>query len=72
MLFIPDLYDTDGFSLRRVYVLFQRVVDDQARVIGLSANSSEQMDADEYKKFVGTSVFVTGSWEMAWSCPEKP
>ena len=66
-----DLNDTDGFSLRSVYVPLQRVVDDQARVNGLTANSSEQMDADEYRKFAGTTTFVTGSWQVKWSCPEK-
>jgi hypothetical protein len=67
-----DLFDTDGFSLRSVYMVFQRVADDQARVIGLTANSSEQMDADEYIKFTGTSIFVTGSWQVKWSCSDKP
>jgi hypothetical protein len=69
-LFI-DLYDTDGFSLRSVYILPQRLVDDQARVIGLIANSSEQMDADEYRKFAGANILTSGSWQIKWICPNK-
>ncbi len=67
-----DLYDMDGFSLRRVFVLPQRLVDDQARVIGLSVNSSEQMDADEYRQFAGPKIVLTGSWAVKWSCTDKP
>jgi len=67
-----ELYDKDEFSLRTVYLLPERLVDDEAHIIGLTANSSEQMDADEYIKFAGTSIFTTGNWEMKWRCSEKP
>jgi hypothetical protein len=61
------LYDSDGFMLRSINVSFTFGVDDQARLRGLSTNSSVQMDAQEYRQFVG-SVNASGFWNVSWAC----
>lgn len=60
------LNDSDGFLLRTLTVSFVNVVDDgNAQVIGLMGNSSDQMDADEYRRFVGSDG-AKGSWQVSW------
>ncbi len=61
------LYDSDGFMLRSINVSFTFGVDDQARVRDLFTNSSVQMDAQEYRQFVG-NVNAPGSWNVSWAC----
>lgn len=66
-----ELLDSDQFKLRSMLVTFQEEVDDKAVLRGLYANSSEQMDANEYKSFLGTES-ASGSWQVSRTCPEKP
>jgi hypothetical protein len=63
--------DADGFLLRSLEVPFMFVVDDNGRRTQLEANSSSQMDASEYRHFLGGSK-TTGSWKIGWSCPSTP
>jgi len=62
------LLDKDGFELRRVAPDLSLALNDDMDVVGLTANESEQMDASEYKSFVG-SEGQSGSWNIAWNCP---
>jgi len=62
-----NLFDSDNFLLRQAVVPFGLGVDDQGRVIALHANSSIQMDAQEYRKFAGTPP-DGGSWNVSWAC----
>jgi len=57
-----NLFDANDFLLRKTVVPFGLGVDDQGRVIALHANSSVQMEAQEYREFVG------GSWNVSWAC----
>jgi hypothetical protein len=67
-----QLYDADGFILRKIPVAFSRGVDDQARVNSLTANDAVQMDAHSYRDFAGTSK-RSGGWNVSWDCgPEDP
>ncbi|MDE3186748.1 MAG: hypothetical protein KGM96_04400 [Acidobacteriota bacterium] len=61
------LNDADGFLLRSIPVSFMNVSDDgNGQIVGLMANSSDQMDADEYLRFVGTDK-AKGSWQVTWN-----
>jgi hypothetical protein len=62
-----DLYDADGFILRKVPIVFDYGVYG-GQVQSLIANDSSQMDASEYRKLVGTSS-NSGSWNIAWVPP---
>jgi len=57
-----NLYDSDGFILRKAEVLFTLGVDEKARLKSLWANDSLQMEAREYRQF------VAGAWNVTWSC----
>ena len=59
------LYDSDDFVLRRVSVILQRVVNDDAQVVNLLANSSVQMDQQEYVSLIGTSGKF-GRFDINW------
>lgn len=60
------LFDSDGFLLRTITVSFVNVVDEgNAQIIGLMGNSSDEMDAHEYLKFVGRDG-AKGSWQVSW------
>jgi hypothetical protein len=67
-----NLYDADGFILRKVAVSLHLGFDDQARLHSLSANDSVQMDAQEYRSFIGTSEGRKGSWGVEWTCGSAP
>ncbi len=58
-----DLYDADGFILRRIDVPFSYGIDSSTRIVALTANNFTQMDADEYRKLV-----EKGSWSISWLC----
>jgi hypothetical protein len=59
-----ELYDKDGFVVRRHVVPFIKGVNpEQARLIGLHANDTFQMDAQEYRQFI-----ESGSWTILWDC----
>jgi hypothetical protein len=61
------LNDADGFLLRSISLSFMNVSDDgNAQLIGLMDNSSDQMAAAEYQRFVGTDK-AKGSWQVTWS-----
>jgi hypothetical protein len=62
-----ELYDADGFKLREIHVPLTMAVDDQARLQSLEANDSVQMDAREYRQFLG-SVKASGTWNVKWAC----
>ncbi|HLY40202.1 MAG TPA: hypothetical protein VKR52_03270 [Terracidiphilus sp.] len=62
------LLDTDGFELRRVQPDLSLALNNETDIVGLTANDSEQMDASEYKSFVGKED-QAGSWNIAWNCP---
>ena len=61
------LFDSDGFRLRGIPVAFQLTVNDDGQVEGLYANLDTQMEADEYRMFVG-STSTSGSWSIAYTC----
>jgi hypothetical protein len=56
------LYDSDGFLLRQIPMPLSIGVDDQGQEGSLEANSSEQMDASDYRQF------INGSWAIGWGC----
>jgi hypothetical protein len=58
-----DLFDMDGFVLRRFDVPFSFGVDGSAKIVGLTANDFIQMSADEYK-----NVTAKGGWSVSWLC----
>jgi len=62
-----SLQDVDGFELRKLTVPFSYGVDDDLRVNALFANTASQMDANEYRQFVGNSKQL-GSWSISWDC----
>jgi len=62
-----ELYDKDGFVLRRHVVPFHRGVNEQARLHSLYANDAFQMDAQEYRQFVNS-----GAWAVSWDCGFMP
>lgn len=62
-----DLYDTDGFVLRKIDVPFSFGVDDNANITSLSANDAVQMDLADYKNFAGSGG-KSGSWDVSWFC----
>lgn len=64
---ILNVYDPNEFVLRNTVVPFALGVDEQAKVHSLNANSSLQMDAQEYRAFVGTAT-NGGSWNVSWDC----
>ena len=61
------LYDTDDFLLRTEDITLQRSVNDQDQVVQLDANSSAQMDLDEYKKLLGNDE-AAGRYNISWKC----
>jgi hypothetical protein len=65
-----NLYDVDGFILRKIDVPLMQGVDDNARLNSLSANESVQMDASEYRSLRGNSK-ASGSWNVSWACLPK-
>jgi hypothetical protein len=66
-----SLYDSDGFRLRGIPVFFQLTVNSEGQVEGLSANLDAQMDAEDYRKFIG-SASTSGSWDISYTCAELP
>lgn len=68
---ILNLFDSEGFILRKITVRLGFSVDDDGRVIGLSTNDSAQMDAQDYRNFVGSSPAGGGSWNVSWVCPNR-
>ena len=58
-----DLYDIDGFILRRFDVGFSFGTNSAARIVGLTANDFIQMDVAEYKKLT-----ASGTWSVGWLC----
>jgi hypothetical protein len=62
-----NLFDENVFLLRKTVVPFGFGVNDQGRVISLQANSAIQMDAHEYREFIG-SPSGGGSWNISWDC----
>jgi hypothetical protein len=63
-----DLYDKGEFVLRRHRVPFIKGVDpEHARLTSLYANDAFQMDAREYREFIGS-----GSWTILWDCGLTP
>ena len=62
-----DLFDSGGFVLRRNIIPFVLGVDEGAQVHNLTANSSVQMDAEEYRELVGITK-TAGSWSVSWGC----
>ena len=59
-----ELFDSDGFIIRRHPAPFTRGVDpEHARLHSLDANDAFQMDAQEYRDFI-----ATGSWSVLWTC----
>lgn len=62
-----NLYDVDGFVLRKVAIPLSLGVDDALRVRRLSANDSVQMSAQEYRSFLGTAK-ASGAWNISWIC----
>lgn len=65
-----NLYDVDGFILRKIDVPLIQGVDDNAKLKSLSANESVQMDASEYRSFLGNSK-ASGYWNVSWACLPK-
>jgi hypothetical protein len=65
-----NLYDVDGFILRKVYVPLMQGVDDNAKLNSLSANDSVQMDASEYRSLLGNTK-ASGNWNVSWACPPQ-
>jgi hypothetical protein len=65
-----NLYDVDGFILRRIDVPLMQGVDDNAKLSSLDANESVQMDANEYRSLLGNSK-ASGSWNVSWACLTK-
>ncbi len=59
-----ELNDADGFILRRVPVSFDFGVY-EGHVQSLLANSSSQMDANEYRTLIGSSG-KSGQWDIGW------
>jgi hypothetical protein len=63
-----DLYDVDGFIVRRFDVGFSFGTNSSAQIVGLTANDFIQMDAAEYKKLT-----ASGAWSVGWLCdPTTP
>lgn len=63
-----DLYDVDGFMLRRSDVGFSFGTNSTARIVSLTAYNFFQMDAAEYKK-----LDAIGAWSVGWLCdPLQP
>ncbi len=65
------LFDSDGFLLREIPVAFESALDDSGRIIGLSANSAVQMDAEEYRKLLGNAA-SGGSFNISWVDLDAP
>jgi hypothetical protein len=65
-----NLYDVDGFVLRKIAIPLLQGVDDNAKLNSLYANDSVQMDASEYISFLGNSK-ASGSWSITWACPRQ-
>jgi hypothetical protein len=63
-----NLYDVDGFVLRKIEVPLMQGVDDNAKLTSLHANTAVQMDAAEYRSLLGTPK-ASGSWNVSWACP---
>lgn len=68
---ILNLFDADGFVLRELAIPFKYGVDDKARLNSLVANTSSQMDANEYRQLVGTGGGKSGAWNISWACPPE-
>ncbi len=60
-----ELYDSDGFILRDVAIPFSLGIGTSGNLVALSANNAVQMDAEEYRKFIG------GSWIVTWTVPPR-
>lgn len=59
-----QLYDKDGFIVRRHVVPLSMGVDSEnARLNALIANDLFQMDSQEY-----SNLIATGSWGIGWAC----
>jgi hypothetical protein len=59
-----DLYDPDGFLLRKV------PIDAGAHIVALSANDAIRMDVEEYKKLTWDPK-GSGTYTIEWSCPQS-
>jgi uncharacterized protein YceK len=62
-----ELNDEDGFLLRELLVSFSYGTNKDAKINGLFANSSTQMDATDYMKLLGDTK-SSGNWTILWSC----
>lgn len=65
------VYDSDGFLLREVPVIFDSGTGSDGRITALFANSAVQMDADEYRKLIGNASSA-GSYGISWIDPDAP
>ena len=64
-----QLYDSDGFILRKVPIPALNYISADGRIVALSANEAVQMDASEYHRLIGTPG-SSGSWDLGWGCGE--
>jgi hypothetical protein len=64
-----ELYDKDGFILRKHDIPFGFGVDAQEHLLALVANDSFQMDAEDYRKWIFEKG--GGSWTIGWDCGPK-
>jgi len=64
-----NLFDADDFVLRKIVVPFDRGVDEQMRLRSLTANDSGQMDANDYRSFIGGGP-GTYLGRIALDCPD--
>jgi hypothetical protein len=61
-----DLYDSDGFILRKVLLPpFNYLSSDDGKIVGLNLNEAVQMDATDYRRLIGTPS-QSGTWNLSW------
>ncbi len=62
-----DVHDSEGFRLAEIEVPFSYQVDDEHVLKSLTANASEPMSKDDYRRFIGTPK-LSGSLSFNWIC----
>jgi len=66
-----ELFDADGFVLRKVLIPSLTYLSSDGRIVGFSVNEAVQMDASDYRRLVGTQA-QSGTWNLGWACGDIP
>jgi hypothetical protein len=62
-----EVFDSEGFGLQRIPLIFSTTVGDDGFGVGISSNDLSPMPLGEYKSFLQATH--EDAWNIKWVCP---